>query len=467
MVFTVQDVLADPPFSRIDMVSCRNLLIYLGTEAQAKVISLFHFALCEGGILLLGSSETPGKVEGRFATISKTDRVYRHIGRSRPGELTFSLKGSEPSKKLPPLGRQITQSLPNALADVCQNLVLKNFAPAAILVNQKNEFLYSMGPIARYLAVAIGYPTVDLFAMAPPHLHTKIRSAIQRCRQQNTRAIALGGEIIGEAETRNFSIYVDPVNYEGQDLFLICFVDDQKTASIKETIATGSVDSARIIELESELEATRTELNGAISNLEISGEEQKAINEEALSFNEEYQSTNEELLTSKEELQSLNEELTALNGQLQETLEKQRTTSNDLQNILYSTAVATLFLDEHLNIRFFTPATKTLFNVISSDIGRPLADLSSLAVDKTLLTDASLVLANHIPIELKIEAQSGLWYMRRIMPYLDEDHAVEGVVITFVDVSELRRTSDALRLAKRQADAANAAKSRFLAARQP
>jgi two-component system CheB/CheR fusion protein len=177
-----------------------------------------------------------------------------------------------------------------------------------------------------------------------------------------------------------------------------------------------------------------------------------------------FQSTNEELLTSKEELQSLNEELTALNGQLQETLERQRTTSNDLQNVLYSTNVATLFLDTDLNIRFFTPATRSLFSVIPADVGRPLADLNSLTADGALLTDARTVLRTFVPMEREIEAQNGAWYNRRILPYRTESDGVEGVVITFADVTERRHSSDELGVAKRQADLASVAKSRFLAA---
>ena len=468
VVFTIQDILADPPFSRIDFISCRNVLIYLEPEAQAKAISLFHFALRDSGVLLLGTSETVGKVERRFETISKSDRIYRHIGRSRPGDMMFSLNLGDSGRLPQRMGAQSPAPRPFALADLCKKIVLDNYAPAAVVINQKNECLYTIGRIGHYLAVAPGYPTIDLLAMTPQSLHTKLRSAIQRCAQQSVRIVAPGGLIEnGHGSARRFSIHVDPIEYDGQTLFLICFVDDAEIKAIhatKDGIVAMPSEMGRIAELEIELEATRIELNGAITNLEISGQEQKAINEEALSFNEEYQSTNEELLTSKEELQSLNEELTALNGQLQETLERQRTTSNDLQNILYSTAVATLFLDANLNIRFFTPATKTLFNVIPSDIGRPLADLSSLAVDTTLLSDAQLVLVNHAPLEHKIEAKSGLWYMRRIMPYLDEEHVIEGVVITFVDVTEQRRTSEALRVAKRQADGANEAKSRFLAA---
>jgi two-component system CheB/CheR fusion protein len=196
----------------------------------------------------------------------------------------------------------------------------------------------------------------------------------------------------------------------------------------------------------------------------MSGEEQKAINEEALSVNEEYQATNEELLASKEELQSVNEELTALNAQLQETLDRQRTTSNDLQNVLYSTDVATLFLDVDLRIRFFTPSTKALFNVIPGDVGRPLADLHALSVDDMFVADATGVLASHSASEREIQTYSGTWYVRRILPYRTHMEGVEGVVVTFTDVSDRKRTADALEAAKLQAQRADAAKSRFLAA---
>ena len=232
----------------------------------------------------------------------------------------------------------------------------------------------------------------------------------------------------------------------------------------KRTRATTPHDVEHVAELEQQLEATQTELQAAIHSLETSNEEQKAINEEALSANEEYQSTNEELLTSKEELQSMNEELTALNSQLQETLERQRTTASDLQNILYSTDVATIFLDLDLNIRFFTPATKSLFNIIPTDVGRPLADLNSLAADSDLLSDARAVLQTLSPIEREIQARDGLWYVRRILPYRAQDDGVEGVVITFADITERRRAADALEAAKREAQQANIAKSRFLAA---
>ena len=456
-------MLADPPFSRLDLVSCRNLLIYLRPEAQARVVTLFHFALREGGILLLGSSETAGNVDGRFEVISKAERLYRHIGRSRPGDLGFSMSVGDAARARVRPGQGQASSRQAALADLSRRLVMETYAPAAVLINRQHECLFFLGPTDRYLRVAPGQPTHSLLAIVRPNMRIKLRSAIQQVSQRGARVVVPGGQISHDGVEVAFSIDVQPVSSGDEDLLFICFVEEPKHEREPGRPVTPR-DASRIAELEQELEATKMELQGAIRNLEISSEDQKAINEEALSVNEEYQSTNEELVTSKEELQSLNEELTALNNQLQETLERQRTTSNDLQNVLYSTDLATLFLDTKLNIRFFTPATRSLFNVIPSDVGRPLADLNSLTADVALLTDARTVLQTFAPIEREIEAQSGSWYIRRILPYRTQEGGVEGVVITFADITDRRHSADELGVAKRQADLADAAKSRFLAA---
>ena len=462
IVFAVQDVLADPPFSRLDLISCRNLLIYLRPEAQEKVISFFHFALREGGILLLGSAETVGSAKSRFEVISKPERIFRHIASSRPGDVGFLF--ADGVMRQPP--RALTSQLPSrqmVLAEACRRLVLEAYAPAAVLINRKFEYLYSLGPTERYLHVPQGQPSLGLFAMVRPRLRTKLRAAIHQAIEAKTRISLPGGRTNQEGRNGTFTIAVQPAPINGEDLLLICFIDDPAPAQ-KLTHESVPHESEQLADLRQQLNLTQAELQAAIQSLETSDEEQKAINEEALSVNEEYQSTNEELLTSKEELQSMNEELTALNSQIQETLERQRTTANDLQNILYSTNVATIFLDIDLHIRFFTPATKALFKIIPTDIGRPLSDLNSLAGDNDLLTDASSVLRGLSPLEREIRSQDGLWYIRRIMPYRAQDNRVEGVVVTFVDITERRRVADALEAAKFEAQQANIAKSRFLAA---
>ena len=464
VVFTVQDLLVDPPFSHIDFVSCRNLLIYLRAEAQEKAFALFHFALRQGGVLLLGTSETAGGGDGRFTVISKPARLYRRIGHSRPGEIGF-IRGAIDGLRVPASPIQSrTVSRQSALAELCQRMVMDTYAPVAILINRNDECLYSIGPTERYLRVVSGHPTQDLLALVQPAMRAKVRSAIQQATKAHARVVVSGGRAGRSDGARTFRIEVQPAHADGEDLLLVCFVDDPKIEPPRGR-AAAEPNASRVAELEQELEATRTELQGAVHDLEISAEEQKSINEEALSVQEEYQSTNEELLTSKEELQSLNEELTALNSQLQETLERQRTTSNDLQNVLYSTNVATLFLDRDLNIRFFTPTTQALFNIIPGDIGRPLSDLHSWAItDGDLPKEATTVLRTLKPIEHEIETENGAYYLRRVMPYRTQSNDIEGVVITFSDMTDRRRVADELGVAKRHAEQANAAKSRFLAA---
>jgi two-component system CheB/CheR fusion protein len=458
IVFTVQDVLTDPPFSRLDLISCRNLLIYLTPRAQAKVIALFHFALRNRGMLLLGSAESIGNTAGRFETVAKAERVYRQVGQGRFGLSDFDVEAATDKATQARIAPDQAQLRASGIADLARRIVIETHAPAAVLIDRAGKCLYSLGPTDRYLQVASGYPSHDLLEMATPALRAKLRSAIGQVNKGKSR-IVIGHSRIG---TTAFSIDVQAVTHDGEDLLLVAFVDDPARAHKGKP--QGPATNARVGDLEHELAITRDELRIALEGLETSNQEQKAINEEALSVNEEYQSTNEELLTSKEELQSLNEELSALNSQLQESLERQRSTSDDLQNVLYSTDVATLFLDRELKIRFFTPATRALFNVIPGDVGRPLTDLHSLSADNHLASDAQAVLKGSDPIEREIEVPGGHWFLRQILPYLSHDRKIEGVVITFTDITERKHTAQALQETKREAELANIAKSRFLAA---
>jgi two-component system CheB/CheR fusion protein len=450
VVFTVQDLLGDAPFSRLDLVSCRNLLIYLRPEVQEKVLSLFHFALSEGGVLFLGTSETVGSLADRFAPISKKQRLYRRIGRSRSGDMNFPIGASETIRPLwPRLARPPPQVA--SLADLSQQSLLDAYAPASVLVNGRHEGLHYFGQTDRYLRVAAGEVTRDLLAMVREGLKTKLRAALHRASETHARAIVTGARVSRDGGSAAVSIAVQPLQSDGEELLLVSFLDEaerEPRAAAPEVPA----DATRIVQLEQELDILRAELQSVIRDLEASNEDLKAINEEAMSVNEEFQSTNEELETSKEELQSLNEELTALNTQLQETVEQHRATSNDLQNILDSSDLATIFLDGKFNIRFFTPATKSLVRVIASDIGRSLADLRHRFGEVDLLADARAVLASLTPLRREIEADDGTWYIERVLPYRTHSNGIEGVVFTFADISELKAAEREIRIARVYSD---------------
>lgn len=465
VVFTMQNVLSDPPFSRIDLISCRNLLIYLQADAQARVLSLFRFALRENGILLVGKSETVGAMDGRFKLLSKTEKVYRSIGPPVVGDFYFSAAPGGNVRIPPAQGKATLASRHNELADAVAQVLLGSYVPAAILVNRRYEYLYSIGPTERFLRIASGPASHDLFAMTPPALHNKIRSAIHRATQDQKPAMARNARLDSIGASVEFSIHVEPLVIHDEELFLICFVEDPARAHrVVRSQKSSTTIASPMTELEFELKETRAELQGAIRNLEIASEEQKQITAEALSLNEEYQSANEELVTSKEELQSLNEELTALNNQLHEALERQRAVSNDLQNVLYSTDVPTLFLDSSLRIRFFTPATRSVFNIIPSDVGRPLSDLSGFTGDSTLKADATATLLDGKTIDREIGGPDDRWYVRRIKPYRDESETIDGVVITFIDMSAQKQVAESREAAKKLAERATEAKSQFLSA---
>ena len=454
IVFTVADLLSDPPFSRIDLVSCRNVLIYLAPEAQRRVIAACCFALRPGGLLLLGSAETPGPLDGRFAVADKTARLWQRTGSGKPGDLHLAAtpRGSPLTPRTPP------QAGRAALAELCRKVVLEDYAPAVVLMTRQFECLYMLGPTERYLRVTQGHADPGFLGLLPKEMRARFRDAAAGCDLKNPRVSVAGGRIPGEGA---FRIDLRAVPDGHAVLLLACFValpaETDRPPAKRTTAKVGTSD------LKAELERTRGELRTALRDLEREVEARGADVADVLSVNEEFQSTNEELLASKEELQSLNEELTALNSQLQETLERHRNTANDLQNVLYSTDVATLFLDRELNVRFYTPAARALFRVIPTDIGRPLSDLAAMAKDEELLSDARAVLATSDPREVEIATPEGVWYLRRIQPYRVEGGETDGVVITFNEITERKRTSATLEAAVKAADAATHAKSRLLA----
>jgi len=462
IVFSVHDLAADAPFSRLDFVSCRNLLIYLRPEVQQKVLALFHFALREGGILFLGSSESVGQSSDNFEAIFQKQRIFRHHGRSRPGEVEIPLGRGEAARSL---WHRHERTAPHVtVGDLVQQALLESFAPASVLVNLKHHGVYYFGPTDLYLKMPAGAPSQDILASAREGLRLAIRTAMEQASEGAERPVSVAGRVKRNGHSIPVTVSARPVKNGDQRLVLLSFVDLPLSVPVFDAVVELPADTSRMLQIEQELDATRKDLDDAIRDRETAEEEIRAINEEAMSVNEEFQTTNEELETSKEELQSLNEELTALNGQLQATLEQHQSVANDLENVLTSADLATLFLDEKLNIRFFTPAATSLFSVIASDIGRPLADLARHFSDGNLLGDARTVLANLIPLVREIRADNGAWYTCRVLPYRTKDNRIEGVVVTFVDVSARKQAEVALNAAKLQAESANMGKSRFLAA---
>ena len=441
IVFTVQDLLTDPPFSCLDFISCRNLLIYLRPEEQEKVLSLFHFALRKGGVLSLGASETVGKLTDRFEPIPNTVQVYRRIAASERTDRTLAPNIGVFARSPGPRPDALEESKRRSLGDFAQRLLLETYAPAAVLVSRKHQGLYFFGPIDRYLRVAVGEPNRLLPAMLRDGLAGKFQAAASRASHDRA-AVTVRARVKRDAGQVLVSISVRPVQYGGEDLLLVSFVDEPEHTNFVAVESPAEISRAE--QLEQELQTARQELEAAIQELNASNQELTALNEEAVSLNEESRAANEELETSREELQSLNEELTTTNGQLRESLEQQRNSTADLHNILNSSKIAILFLDGKLRIRFFTPDAAPLFGLIATDLGRPLADLAVRFIGVDLLADARNVFKHITPIQREIKSAAGLWYLCSIAPYRTETDRFDGVVINLADISDLKAGEERL-----------------------
>jgi len=447
LVVTRQNLISDAPFSKLDLISCRNLLIYLEPEMQQKVISLFHFALQERGFLFLGCSETIGRQTDLFESISKKWRTYRRIGPARHDLVRVPIVPDEGRRiRAPQAGPGPRPRL--GFPELMQKLLLAKFAPAAVLINRKYEVLSLFGRTSDYLELPTGELTRDLLSLVRQGLRTKIRTACQKVLSGGEPVAALDALVPRNGAsvlcTITANLLQEPKEAEG--LLLVSFrTVPQKpllTAPGPRPLATEE-ESAVVRQLEHEVETTRQDLQSTIEELQSSSEE-------VMSMNEELQSANEELETSKEELQSFNEELITVNSQLQSKIDELEHANNDIRNLLISTEIATVFLDTDLRIRRFTPATVQLLHLIDSDIGRPIRDFALRFTDQTLLRDAGRVLDKLTPVETEIRSEQGRCYLRRILPYRTADDHVEGVAIAFVDITDRKRTEEALAESERR-----------------
>lgn len=460
-IFAAQNLISDPPFSNLDLVSCRNLLIYLERSIQAKITELFHFALSPEGVLILGSSESTAGARDLFDPISKRHRIFRK--REKEAGATAKIPVMPRVQPLPKIvGAASPAGIGNTqwgIVEVARKFLLDHYAPPAILTDAENVIHYYHGAVGPYLRSPSGQPSQDLFANLRGALEVKVRGLIRAARQKKktTRGRqTLATREKGGAE-KELRITVEPFEQKEESGFLLITfeeIPEDQRSSAEGGSALGTPDlseeeTSSLQQLEYELQATREDLKSTIEELESSNEELKASNEEVMSMNEELRSANEELETSREELQSLNEELSTVNTQLNEKVDELESANDDLTNLIGSTRMATIFLDPDLRIRRFTDSCEKLFNIIPSDEGRPISDLSSRVNDGTLVQDAREVMDRLQVSEKEVRLEDG-WYLRRILPFRTSDNQIKGVVMTLTDIDALKKSYESLKIRERQ-----------------
>lgn len=440
VLFAPQDLVRDPPFSKLDLIVCRNVLIYLDPAQQGRILEVFHFALNATGVLFLGKSETLGQQADLFEPVSRTHRIFRRVGTTTRLPRPFEGQWSGPAGFLTPTGRPSSGKELNPAALVREHLSGRTFA-AAILVNRDYRALYFHGETSRFLQPS-GEAAWDLLSLLRDGLRSRVRAALQQAIT-SVHPVDVTAYVKRGGDALPVSIRVEPVaDFARTGLLVVGFDDTQVAAA-----APGDGAAADAAQ-EAELQLLRGELAAADRENETTNAELRVANEEAMSLNEELQSSNEELQTSKEELQSMNEELASVNSELEDKVDELDQALGDLRNFMESTRVATLFLDRDLNIRRFTQEAQSLFRVLPSDEGRPLRDIASNVADPGLLAAAADVLRDLEPRELEVAKSEGGWFLRRILPYRTRDERIEGVVVTYTEITALRKAAqDARHLA--------------------
>ena len=446
VIFAAQNLTSDPPFSKLDLVSCRNVLIYLESEMQEKLLTLFHFALNPGGCLFLGSAEGVGTREDLFVPLSKPQRIFKRFASVAHPPLGLPL----PALAVGHIARTGAK-VPPDVATLADKLLLEHFAPAAIVVRSSGQIVRFYGAMERYIKLPSGEATLDVLTLALDPLKPALRAALYDAVRRNRQTVVEAVDVRRDRRHVTLKVTIKPLSGRNaaDRLWLILF-EEVPPPSVATGQRTGKAQSDLVRRIEAELRATKKEQQHLIEQVEASNEELKVANEEVLSMNEELQSTNEELTTSKEELQSMNEELTTLNQQLLEKVHELTAVNNDLANLLVSTDIATVFLDTELRIKRFTTAASQVLNLRSSDAGRPLSHIAPNLVDVDLSGDARSVMDTLTPIAKEVTARDGRNFFTRVLPYRTEDGTVQGVVLTLVDVTGLKKIEHELRAAREQ-----------------
>lgn len=468
LVFSEQDLIKDPPFSKLDLISCRNLMIYLGADLQKKLISLFHYALNPGGMLFLGTSETIGEFVDLFATLERKGKLYQRkedfqgAQRAALGRFLSHPKPKEAGPVLMPGG--LPHAVKLSLRELTEQTLLQQVDKAAALVNANGDVLFWHGRTGMYLEPSPGEAGIsNILKMARDGLRRDLTTVLHKVAYSKERVSVTGVRVKTNGHFTLVNVTVCPVAQGPaaaleSPLYLVIL--DQAPPALAQGNQAAQVHkpshghdahpdyNAQIAELNEELQAKEEYLHAANEELETANEELKSSNEEMQSVNEELQSSNEELETSKEELQSINEELTTVNTELQTKVGDLSRANNDMNNLLAGTGIGTIFVDHSLRILRFTPAATVIVNLILSDVGRPVAHIvSNLVGYDRLVADAQVVLNTLIPKEVDVQTTEGRFFTMRILPYRTLDNVIEGAVITFIEITAIVRTREALRKA--------------------
>lgn len=450
VTLATQNVIMDPPFTKLDLLICRNLLIYLTAELQKKLLALFHYSLNPGGVLFLGSAETVGNPPELFALLDNKWRLYRReVIKMRVEQIDFPTTSMQPVVSPQP-EPAVIKSEPTLQMRV-EQLLLQRFSPPTILANIQGDILYISGRTGKYLEPAAGQSNWNLFAMAREGLHYELPALFQQalCQPAEKAVIRRNLRIKTNGDFQTVDVTVqalrEPAELRGA---LIVVFNDVAALPKKRRKAAGSPVDDADPDRGAEAQQLREALQAAREEMQTSQEELKSSNEELQSTNEELQSTNEELTTSKEEMQSLNEELQTVNAELQAKVESLARANNDMKNLLNSTDIATLFLEDTLQVRRFTTETAKLIKLIPSDVGRPITDIASDLLYPELATDVADVLRTLIFVEKPLATQDGRWFTVRVMPYRTLDNRIDGVVLTFINITAAKKLELELREAQ-------------------
>ena len=466
VIFSEHDVIKDPPFSKLDLITCRNLLIYMNGELQKKVIPLFHYALRVGGMLLLGTSETVGEFEEIFAPLDRQWKLYQRkdevAGVYRPIMRRFQPVHPEGGMGMRPIGHIPEQVSKSLLRELTERMLLQRYAPVGALVNGRGEIFYLHGRTGRFLEPPPGEASLNILKMAREGLHHDLTTALYQAVTHKEPVSHPGLRVKTNGDFTAVNLTVLPVGAPffdesgsgpaatEQTLYLVVFEDtpDRKSGLSGELNAAAPAVSVgqEQADIDGRIAALRQELETKEQYLQRSIEELDSSNEEMQSVNEELQSTNEELETSQEELQSVNEELATVNAELQAKVVDLSRANNDMNNLLAGTDIGIAFVDHHLRIQRFTPAITQVINLIPSDLGRPLGHIvTNLSGYDSLVGDVQTVLNTLVPKEIEVQTTGGVWFLLRIRPYRTLENVIEGAVITFVNIMEQRQAREMMR----------------------